>query len=385
MNFFSTLKLRWFVARKSVGFSYDYLQSIYKIYLNHTKIIHWRDGYPVYSMATPAVYTKPMANFMARQFYRSVHNKNIPNLLSFAINDDCNAACKHCSFYGGVDDKTRATMTTEQAKKVIRDAQELGTSVINIVGGEPTLHQDLAEIIKSVNKDLSTVIMFTNGSILAEQASSLRDAGLDGVYVSIDAPDPAIHDAFRNHDGLFGKALKGIQVARRSGMTVGISVTVSPETFKNGDLDKLIELAKEQGVHEVIVFDAMPTGRFQKRDDLIDNFDWIEKMIASVEHYNTDPTYPGILVYAYATSHRSVGCVCGTSYCYVSPYGDMMSCDFNHTKFGNVLEQPFYKVWESLTSSPGYGCAKWGGCKVKDSEFRKNGSVCTGKGCGGTQ
>ena len=178
--------------------------------------------------------------------------------------------------------------------------------------------------------------------------------------------------------------MQGIIEAKKVGLTVGISITITPESFKDGELDRLIEVGKKIGVHEVIVFDAMPTGRYKFRVDLIDNYDWVEDMIQHVKHkYSDDESYPGILVYAYSTSHRSVGCVCGTSYCYVSPYGDMMSCDFNHAKFGNVLDEPFYKVWDQMTTKSEFNSAKWGGCKIKDSKFLKKDTVCSGNGCGG--
>jgi MoaA/NifB/PqqE/SkfB family radical SAM enzyme len=101
----------------------------------------------------------------------------------------------------------------------------------------------------------------------------------------------------------------------------------------------------------------------------MDNNEWKEEMIRASEKYNADWNYPGVLIHAYSTSHRSVGCSCGTSYFYITPYGDMTSCDFNHRSFGNVLEEPLYQVWEKLTSHAAYKEAKWGGCKVKDSVF----------------
>jgi MoaA/NifB/PqqE/SkfB family radical SAM enzyme len=79
------------------------------------------------------------------------------------------------------------------------------------------------------------------------------------------------------------------------------------------------------------------------------------------------------------TSHRSVGCSCGTSYFYVSPYGDVMSCDFNHAQFGNVLERPLYEIWDELTSTPEFHSAKWGGCKIKDSRLRASDRVSPGR------
>ena len=377
---FPQLRFRWFVARESLNFTSAFLETSYRIYLNHNKIIHYRDGHPVYSLSTPAVFSKPSANMLARSLYRTIQNKNLPNMMSYAVNDVCDAHCQHCSFFSGVDDKTRQVLTIEQAQHLIRDAQDLGISVLNFVGGEPLLREDLPGIVRAVNKDLTTTILFTNGSVLADRAAEMRTAGLDSVYVSLDAADAARHDVFRGSRGLFEKAVAGLQTALALGISTGISCTITPESFAAGELARIIELGKQLGVHEILVFDAMPTGRYQRRHDLVDNHDWVEVMIQSVVPYNRDPRYPGILVWAYTAGHRAVGCSCGTSYFYVSPYGDVMSCDFNHASFGNILEKPLYQIWDELTSLEEFRHAKWGGCKIKDSLFRNRSVVSPGVG-----
>ncbi len=376
------LRLRWFLTRRTMGYTHDYLEHLYRIYLNHTKIIHWRDGYPVYSLTTPAVFSQPAANFLARSLYRSIQNKNMPNLLSFAVNDVCDAVCEHCSFFSGVDEKGRQVLTLDQCRRVIRQAQELGVSVINLVGGEPLLRDDLPEIIRGVDQDLSCTVLFTNGSHLADRAKELRQAGLDGIYISLDAADATAHDRFRGRPGLFDQAIEGILKAKALGFSTGISCSISPETFEAGELDRIIELGKRLGIHEVLVFDLLPSGRAKHRHDLVDNPDWIEAMLDSFKPYNQDPSYPGVVAFAYMASHRSVGCSCGTSYFYISPYGDVMSCDFNHAKFGNVLETPLYQIWDHLSSLPEFQQAKWGGCKIKDSAYLAKETVIGGPNVG---
>lgn len=372
------LRLRWSLATKALVYGTDFVEVLYRIYLNHSKIIHFRDGYPVYSLSTPALFSKPAAHFIARTLYRGIQNRNLPNLMSVAVNDRCNAQCGHCSFYMGVEDPHRQPMTVAQFEQAIGAAQDLGVSVINLVGGEPLLRPDLAGIIRAVDKDRSTVLLFTNGWHLADRAVELRRAGLDSVYVSLDAADPHRHDALRQTPGLFERAVAGLKVAKKLGFSVGLSATLTPESYQSGELHRLVELGRSLGVHEVLVFDALPSGRLQHRDDLIDNGDWVETMVQSAGPYNRDARYPGVVFSAYISSHRSVGCSCGTSYFYLSPYGDVMSCDFNHAVFGNVLEEPLWKVWQRLSSHPDFAQAKWGGCKVKDAEFLDKETVQVG-------
>jgi|GEM_PF-562799 len=371
--FLSKLRLKWFLSTRAFGFSMDHLEILYKIYLNHNKIIHYRHGYPVYSMFTPPVFSKPSANFMARLIYRNIQNKNLPNMMTYAVNDVCDATCEHCSFFEAVEDKSKTVLSLEHAKKLVCDAQELGVSVINFTGGEPLLRKDLPELIKSVDKNLSTAVLFTNGSLLRKRAKELKLAGLDGVFISIDYANATDHDRFRKKEGLFDKAIEGIKYAKTLGLTTGISGTLTPESLKHGEMERIIELGKETGVHEVILFDALPSGRYKNRLDLQgDDQDWVEQMIAKSKRYNADPSYPGVLVVPYMLSHRSVGCSCGTSYFYASPYGDIMSCDFNSAIQGNMIERPLYKIWDEMTSSSPYNQAKWGGCKVRDPAFRES-------------
>jgi hypothetical protein len=56
-----------------------------------------------------------------------------------------------------------------------------------------------------------------------------------------------------------------------------------------------------------------------------------------------------------------------------------MSCDFNHARFGNVREEPLWRIWERLSTRPEFGQSKWGGCKIKDSGFRALETVAAGR------
>jgi MoaA/NifB/PqqE/SkfB family radical SAM enzyme len=372
------IRLLWSMLTRSGGFSFSLIDAMYRIYLNHSKVIHFRGGLPVYSLTTPALFSKPAAHFMARALYRTIQNRNLPNLMSFAVNDDCNAACEHCSFFTAVEEKGRAVLTLDQATRAIADAQDLGVSVVNIVGGEPLMRDDLPDVIRAVDKDRATVLLFTNGWDLERRVADLRKAGLDSVFVSIDAADAASHDRFRRTPGLFERALRGIRKAKKLGLSVGFSSTITPESWREGELERIVELGRQVGVHEVFVFDALPTGRYKGRDDLVDGGDWTEEMIRWAKPYNANARYPGVTFFAYMSSHRSVGCSCGTSYFYLSPYGDVMSCDFNHAKFGNILHEPLWQIWGRLSTLPEFRQAKWGGCKIKDSACRELETVSPG-------
>jgi len=334
-------------------------------YVGHHKIIRYVDGLPTYSLSIPPLFSSAYANSQVNSMFRVIQNRPLPNLASIALTDKCNAKCEHCSFYSSLDDPGKQMLTADEFKYLIRQSQDLGVSVINIVGGEPLMHPQWQEIFESVDKRKSHLVMFTNGWLLSESAAGLKSAGVGGVYVSIDASSAELHDHKRGLTGLFDKAMIGIAAAKKADLTVGISCCIDEQAFESGELDKIIELGKQHGVHEVLVFDAMPVGRLNKRDDLWGQKTWLDQMIEHVQFYNQDESYPGILIYAYSTSYLSNGCTGGTGYFYVSPYGDIYPCDFHHHKYGNIREEKLAMIWDKMVQKLGRNGSNWTGCWAK--------------------
>lgn len=343
MNIKNSIKLKWLYLRHGLNYSKNISEGIYKNYLNHNKVIHYRGGLPVYSLSIPPLFSNASARLISNLAFKIITERSFPILMSIAVGDQCNANCDHCSFYKGF--KKGKLLNLQQIKNAIKQGQELGASTINIVGGEPLLNKNIFEIIKSIDKDSSISTIFTNGWHLSDQVHALKAAGLGGVYVSIDSADSGKHDKIRQKPGMFIRALKGIEKARQSGMTVGISCCIDEQDYESGELDKILDLSRGLKIHELLIFDKIPVGKLIKcRDKLRDN-SWIRKVIKWTEKFNADTRYPGVLVYSHITSQLSVGCAAGRSFLYLSPYGDVCACDFDHNIFGNVKEKELSDIW----------------------------------------
>jgi MoaA/NifB/PqqE/SkfB family radical SAM enzyme len=370
MRALTWFRLRFAAMTKSISFSVSFLESIYDAYANHHKVIHWRDGCPVYSTFAAPALSAPQANQTAMKLMGVFQNRALPNMADIAVTGRCNSNCMHCSFKSMRED--RKEMTLEQMRSAIRQCQELGVSVINFLGGEPLMREDITEIISSVNKKKSTTLLFTNGWLLAEKAEALKASGLDSVNVSLDSDDEAVHDRLRNTPGLYQRALDGIAAAKNAGLTVAISCCLTSDRVEDGTLVNIIELAKRLGVHEVIVFDAIPTGALAGRKDLMGERGWVEKILEIAEKYNKRYDYPGIYVYSHIKSFKSLGCSGGTSFFYITPYGDVCPCDFNPLIVGNILKTPLYLLWDRFSRDPRFASSSWTGCRLQDADYRKS-------------
>ena len=128
----------------------------------------------------------------------------------------------------------------------------MGVFTIAFVGGEPLLHKDIIDIIKGFPRDRANLLLFTNASRLEPLAADLKKAGLNRVYVSLEYPDAARHDAYCGHKGLYDKALRGVAAANRAGMLTGFSWTLHSDANPE-DLSEAIRLCRDANVRELYI------------------------------------------------------------------------------------------------------------------------------------
>ena len=183
------------------------------------------------------------------------------------------------------------------------------------------------DLVAAVNRERTHPSIFTNGLLLTEEnVARLRDAGLYAVMVSLDDPRPEVHEQLRRIPGGFQKSVDGIGRALKAGLLVGLSTYVSPEDLHEGRAVQMIELARELGVHELTVFDIIPTGKLLplERERLLSPEDK-QELIALEEAYNAKEGYPHIVTQAFINGPQGAGCFGAHSQFYMTAYGDVRS------------------------------------------------------------
>jgi MoaA/NifB/PqqE/SkfB family radical SAM enzyme len=122
-----------------------------------------------------------------RLFVRAMQSASHPILAQIVPIRRCNLDCAYCNEY----DKTSAPVPIETMLRRIDRLTELGTSIITISGGEPTLHPDLDTIIRRIRTGGAVATLITNGLLLTpDRIRALNRAGLDYVQISIDNVTP---------------------------------------------------------------------------------------------------------------------------------------------------------------------------------------------------
>lgn len=185
--------------------------------------------------------------------------------LRVAVTPFCNFKCTYCRPGGeGYFENTARTLPRKELIQIISLCGNAGFSDIKITGGEPLARRDILEIvsdIKHLNK-FDNIEMVTNGSLLPGKARPLREAGLDGLTVSLNAADSDKFLQITRSDS-FDQAIEGIREAVESGLKTRINAVMG---FSNKDeLHGLIKIAEATGADLKIIdlMDLNPGGSWK--------------------------------------------------------------------------------------------------------------------------
>jgi cyclic pyranopterin phosphate synthase len=111
------------------------------------------------------------------------------NYLRISVTDRCNLRCVYCMPAEGLVWKERTDILSyEEIERLAALFVRLGVDKIRLTGGEPTVRRNLHHLIGRLRglSGLRTLLMSTNGVLLAKEAAGYRAAGLDALNISLD-------------------------------------------------------------------------------------------------------------------------------------------------------------------------------------------------------
>jgi MoaA/NifB/PqqE/SkfB family radical SAM enzyme len=280
-----------------------------------------------------------------------------PHVITMAVPYNCQCECLHCSA-ADYQEKTRrenSALTFEELKSTIDQTLDLGTTCVVLTGGEPLLYERIYDLVAAVDKHRSVCTIFTNGEFLLEHTvARLKQAGVYGVFVSLDHFDPERHNTHRQRPGLAEKAYRGLRLCQDAGILTGVSTYATKENIGNGELDAMMDLARSLDVLEVFLFDVIPTGRLSAQHECMLSDEDARHIVEFRAKYTAKPDYPRII---HQTMFSSIaypcvaeGCPAGMVQVHLRANGDVCPCDFTPYSFGNIRKQPLKEIWGSMTA-----------------------------------
>lgn len=195
---------------------------------------------------------------MASQQVRDVFGRLLQDL-RISVTDRCNFRCPYCMPAEIFGERyhflpREEILSFEEITRLAKVFIGLGVTKLRITGGEPLLRSDLPELISLLSSidGLQDLSMTTNGYLLPQMATKLKEAGLDRVTISLDSLDDGVFGEMNGRGFHVDRVLEAIQSAEDAGLgPIKINSVV-----QNGKNDHtLVDLARHfKGTDKVLRF-----------------------------------------------------------------------------------------------------------------------------------
>ena len=221
-----------------------------------------------------------------------------------------------------------------------------------ITGGEPTLHPDLEEIVRAVDRLAVPFTLFTNGRW--DDAGALLELlqGLnvfDGFLISLHGPDAATHEAFSGVRGSFVQTVANVRRAAQAGFDVALSIVITQRNFNR--IKETLDLALRLGANHLVCNRLIGAGR----DGLTPDDAQLRAAMVAVESLRArgQPIRFGNCIPQCFEASSSTGCTAGSTFATIDPWGRMRPCNHAPLIAGDLLSHSVEAVWR------GAAMARW--------------------------
>jgi radical SAM protein with 4Fe4S-binding SPASM domain len=272
-----------------------------------------------------------------------------PYRMDLALTYRCNNDCAHCY---NARSRQFPEMDTADWKRVLDRLWQIGIPHIVFTGGEPTLRDDLPELIAYAEQTGQITGLNTNGRRISDKRylNDLIEAGLDHIQITFESHDPNIHDAMVSTKGAWRQTIAGIQNTLESPLYVMTNTTMLTENspFLRETLTYLAEL----GVPTVGLNALIYSGRGQKvgtglpekelepllmiAREITDQHNQRLIWYTPTEYCQFDPMQLELGV---------KGCTAALYNMCLEPDGSVLPCQSYYQPLGNILNDSWGTIW----------------------------------------
>jgi radical SAM protein with 4Fe4S-binding SPASM domain len=263
-----------------------------------------------------------------------------PRELSIELTNICNLKCALCD--NPFIERPKGFMDLEKFKKLMDDTDNHVKSLNFGVTAEPLMHPKVEQFIAHAKRMGKRTSITSNATLMERKATALIDAGLDNVVLSFDGFTRETYEEYRKPSvpGIdsYSLAKKGIETICAEKKRLGapnpnIVVSFMVTKYNEHQIEDVKEWTKEIGVNTLLL-KAM-------------HFAWADGDVNEVAK-RWEPTNQE---FVRRFDYRELGkCSWVDNNSVVYWNGELASCCFDllgHTRFGNVFDEGFKKVWES--------------------------------------
>jgi radical SAM protein with 4Fe4S-binding SPASM domain len=277
-----------------------------------------------------------------------------PLRVDLALTFRCQNNCIHC--YAGGPHETKE-LTTEQWKTVIDKLHEIGVFILTFTGGEPTLRDDLPELLQYTKDKGMVPGLVTNGRRLKDRdyVDMLGNVGLDFVQVTLESHRANVHDLMTKAKGSWKETVAGIKNAVSAVPTrIYVTTNTTLSKYNVADFLETVQFIKDLGVAAFGCNSLIYSGRAnQISDEFVLPVETLKELLPEVQHkahqlglkflWYTPTQYCRLDPVSLGLGIKS--CTAALVNMCIAPNGDVYPCQSYFESLGNVLKDSRQKIW----------------------------------------
>jgi len=253
---------------------------------------------------------------------------------------------------GGLDPEARKRvdreLTTKEWQQILDVLWEVGVPHVCFTGGEPTLREDLVELIRHAEELGQVAGLLTDGHRLreAEYLDKLLLAGLDHLQITLTSHKPEVHDGIVGRGGAWKESDAGLRSALAGDIYVAVPVVVTPANADS--VAETVAYLAELGVPAVALSSPLRAAAEGER---------LRLQAALEEAQNSVHQHGLTLIWDLASPYSHVNPVeveTGLSpeqvvrqHLYVEPDGDVLPAQGYNVVLGNLLRDSWESIWDN--------------------------------------
>ncbi|MBU0512890.1 MAG: radical SAM protein [Chloroflexi bacterium] len=272
-----------------------------------------------------------------------------PYRMDLALTYRCNNDCAHCY---NARPRDYPEMPTARWKRVIDRAWDLSIPHIIFTGGEPTLRDDLPELVAHAEANGQITGLNTNARRLSDGRflDALVEAGLDHVQITVESHDAQIHDQMVGKSGAWKQTIAGLRNVLDSPLYVMTNTTMLQDNYST--LGETLDFLAEEGVPTLglnaLIYSGrgLTVGTGLRESELPALLELAREKTAAhnqrliwytpTQYCKFDPMQLELGV---------KGCTAALYNMCVEPDGGVIPCQSYYQQLGNILQDPWDSIW----------------------------------------
>jgi radical SAM protein with 4Fe4S-binding SPASM domain len=271
-----------------------------------------------------------------------------PYRMDLALTYRCQNDCGHC--YN--EHKDGKELSVEQWKSVLDKLWAIGVPHVVFTGGEPTLYEHIDDLIRKSEELGQVTGLITNGRRLRQPGylKELVRTGLDHVQITVLSLRESLHDELAGCKGAWKDTVEGLKVALGEDLYVSTNTTIMRANID--DVEETMKFLVGLGVKNIAFNSIIRSGKGE--DTLGVGFEELKTVLLRLKEIEREN---GVNMIWYSPTpyceFNPINFGLGIKQCTacsmnmaIEPDGTVLPCQSYYQPLGNILTDPWDRIWD---------------------------------------